>query len=247
MSSPPSLTREGSIGGIEKLLFGLENWAHSVSHSPWEQSVSVRNRTGSQRGRSKWIPSINTYDFAFGEKKKAFFFMWYRSPPPFLPHRHLIHRGTVFCRNTLPKGTYGVCSQSYWAMCEWFDTTCGEELMDILKRKKGQTRKIPCSYMSAIMVWAYRMKTMEHTIQSLNKRLYDYDWDPYHVINGKVKFRPRLDTLSLVSKALDMVPTVLRIFLGLEFLQGDWTEFNIYWMDNLTSISERPFLGIYNH
>lgn len=85
---------------------------------------------GLEIGR-KGMDTLNTYIDLALEKKKPFF-MWYA---PFLPHSPHNPPDSLL-QKYLPKAPTEYVAK-YWAMCEWFDQTCGE-LIDYIE-EKGQT------------------------------------------------------------------------------------------------------------
>ncbi|GAL72682.1 sulfatase-like hydrolase/transferase [Jejuia pallidilutea] len=82
---------------------------------------------GLQIGR-KGLDTINSYvDLALKEKKP--FFLWYA---PFLPHQPHTPPQRLLDKY-LPKAPTEYIAK-YWAMCEWFDETCGQ-LFDMFEEK----------------------------------------------------------------------------------------------------------------
>tara|TARA_R110002051_G_scaffold318695_1_gene401379 strand:- start:13597 stop:14439 length:843 start_codon:yes stop_codon:yes gene_type:complete len=74
------------------------------------------------------LDTINGYvDLALKEKKP--FFLWYA---PFLPHRP--HNPPQRLYEKYIKKTDSEHLAKYWAMCEWFDETCGQ-LFDLIDDK----------------------------------------------------------------------------------------------------------------
>ncbi|MGB7346980.1 MAG: sulfatase [Pirellulaceae bacterium] len=75
-------------------------------------------------GRQGMKPVVDFIDLAVGEKKP--FFMWYA---PFLPHTpHNPPKRLIDKYNT---GELPETVAKYYAMCDWFDETCGELLQKI--------------------------------------------------------------------------------------------------------------------
>jgi uncharacterized sulfatase len=63
---------------------------------------------------------------AYAEKEQRPFFLWYA---PFLPHRP--HNPPARLLEKYKDKTDSLPIAKYWAMCEWFDETCGQ-LLDLL-------------------------------------------------------------------------------------------------------------------
>ncbi|RMF88767.1 MAG: sulfatase, partial [Planctomycetota bacterium] len=78
-------------------------------------------------GRQGLDPVIDFMDRAVAEKKP--FFVWYA---PFMPHAPHTPPEELLAKY-LPKAPTPAVAR-YWAMCEWFDQTCGE-LLDYLDTK----------------------------------------------------------------------------------------------------------------
>jgi len=78
-------------------------------------------------GREGMEPVTKFIDHAVAEKKP--FFVWYA---PFLPHTPHNPPERLLTRHTRPDRSADVAK--YYAMCEWFDETCGQ-LLDHLDRK----------------------------------------------------------------------------------------------------------------
>ena len=68
------------------------------------------------------------------ESKGKPFFLWYA---PFLPHRP--HNPPERLLKKYRDQTDSIHVAKYWAMCEWFDESCGQ-LLDLLA-EKGRNRK----------------------------------------------------------------------------------------------------------
>ena len=158
---------------------------------------------GLEIGRKGMDTLYNYIDLAL-EKKKPFF-MWYA---PFLPHAPHNPPDSLL-QKYLPKAPSEYVAK-YWAMCEWFDITCGE-LMDYIE-KKGQTENTLFVY---VCDNGWVQNENDGAYNPISKQApYDYGLRTPIMYKWKGKITPRLDTLSLTS-SLDMVPTVLQL-LGME-------------------------------
>lgn len=134
------------------------------------------------------------------EKKKPFF-MWYA---PFLPHSPHNPPDSLL-QKYLPKAPTEYVAK-YWAMCEWFDITCGE-LMDYIE-DKGQTENTIFVY---VCDNGWVQEENKSTYNKISKRApYDYGLRTPIMFKWKGKIMPEIDSLSLVS-SIDMVPTVLSL------------------------------------
>lgn len=146
------------------------------------------------------LDTINNYvDVAIKEKKP--FFLWYA---PFLPHRP--HNPPARLFEKYKKKTDSEHLAKYWAMCEWFDETCGE-LFDLIDAK-GLTENTLFVFVSD-NGWKQDpeksgyMKTSKRAPYDLGIRTpIMYKWA------GKIK--PEMDNKTVVS-SIDMIPTVLDI------------------------------------
>ncbi|MGB7394520.1 MAG: sulfatase-like hydrolase/transferase [Pricia sp.] len=132
-------------------------------------------------------------------KKKKPFFMWYA---PFLPHAPHNPPDSLLqkYRDKAPSEYIA----KYWAMCEWFDTTCGD-LMDYIEQK-GQTENTLFVY---VCDNGWVQNENDGRYNPISKRSpYDYGLRTPIMFKWKGKIVPEMDKRSLVS-SLDMVPTVL--------------------------------------
>lgn len=152
---------------------------------------------GLEIGRKGMDTLYNYIDLAL-EKRKPFF-AWYA---PFLPHSP--HNPPDSLLQKYIKKAPSEYVAKYWAMCEWFDITCGE-LMDYIE-EKGETENTIFVYVCD-NGWVQN----EHnpTYDPVSKRApYDFGLRTPIMFKWKGKIEPELDDRSLVS-SLDMVPTVL--------------------------------------
>jgi uncharacterized sulfatase len=158
---------------------------------------------GLEIGR-KGMDTLNNYiDLALAKKKP--FFMWYA---PFLPHAPHNPPDSLL-QKYLPKAPTEYVAK-YWAMCEWFDYTCGE-LMDYIE-EKGQTENTLFVYVCD-NGWVQNENDSKYN--PISKRApYEYGMRTPIMYKWKGKIEPKLDDKTLVS-SLDMLPTVLDL-LGIE-------------------------------
>jgi arylsulfatase A-like enzyme len=154
---------------------------------------------GLEIGR-KGMDTLNSYIDLALEKKKPFF-MWYA---PFLPHSPHNPPDSLL-QKYLPKAPTEYVAK-YWAMCEWFDNTCGE-LIDYIE-EKGQTENTLFVYVCD-NGWVQNKNDSKYN--PISKRApYDYGMRTPIMFKWKGKITPELDDRTLVS-SLDMLPTVLNL------------------------------------
>jgi len=148
----------------------------------------------------KGLDTINSYvDVALKEKKP--FFLWYA---PFLPHRP--HNPPARLYEKYKKKTDSEHLAKYWAMCEWFDETCGE-LFDLID-DKGLTENTLFVY---VCDNGWRQDPEKSGYMKDSKRApYDMGIRTPIMYKWAGKIKPKMDTETIVS-SIDMVPTVLDI------------------------------------
>lgn len=158
---------------------------------------------GLEIGRQGMDTLYNYIDMAL-EKEKPFF-MWYA---PFLPHFPHTPPDSLL-QKYLPKAPTEYVAK-YWAMCEWFDITCGQ-LMDYVE-SKGQTENTIFVYVCD-NGWVQNENNSSYNKKS-KRAPYDYGMRTPIMFKWKGKIEPKLDSRSIVS-SVDMIPTVLNL-LGME-------------------------------
>lgn len=167
------------------------------------------------------------------EKEKPFF-MWYA---PFLPHSPHNPPDSLL-QKYLPKAPTEYVAK-YWAMCEWFDITCGQ-LMNYIE-DKGETENTLFVY---VCDNGWVQNETNAAYNKISKRSpYDYGLRTPIMYKWKGKITPYMDTLSLTS-SLDMVPTVLSL-LNME-LPKELDGINILDKNDLTE-RDALFGEIYAH
>jgi uncharacterized sulfatase len=179
------------------------------------------------------MDTLNSYIDLALEKEKPFF-MWYA---PFLPHAPHNPPDSLL-QKYLPKAPTEYVAK-YWAMCEWFDITCGQ-LMDYIE-EKGQTENTIFVYVCD-NGWVQNEENSAYNPIS-KQSPYDYGMRTPIMFKWKGKITPKLDENSLVS-SLDMIPTVLDL-IGMESPE-ELDGINIL---NETKLKNRKaiFGEIYNH
>jgi uncharacterized sulfatase len=162
---------------------------------------------GLEIGRNGMDTLFNYIDFALEEEKP--FFLWYA---PFLPHRPHNPPDSLF-QKYLPTAPSEYVAK-YWAMCEWFDQTCGE-LMDYIEQK-GQAKNTLFVYVCD-NGWVQREDDPSYNVNS-KRSPYDYGMRTPIMFKWQGKIKPEFNPHSLAS-SLDIVPTVLSL-LGMEQPDG---------------------------
>jgi len=134
------------------------------------------------------------------EKEKPFF-IWYA---PLLPHSPHNPPDSIL-QQYLPVAPTEYVAK-YWAMCEWFDETCGE-LFDIIEAK-GQTENTLFVYVCD-NGWVQNLNNKAYN--KISKRSpYDLGMRTPIMYKWTGKIKPKMDTTTAVS-SIDMMPTVLDI------------------------------------
>lgn len=148
----------------------------------------------------KGLDTINSYvDLALKENKP--FFLWYA---PYLPHRP--HTPPQRLLDKYLKKTDSEHLAKYWAMCEWFDETCGQ-LFDMFE-EKGLTENTLFIY---VCDNGWRQNPDKSGYMPDSKRApYDMGIRTPIMYKWKGKITPKMDDKTITS-SIDMVPTVLDI------------------------------------
>jgi uncharacterized sulfatase len=154
---------------------------------------------GLEIGRNGMDTLISYVNLALKEKKP--FFLWYA---PFLPHAP--HNPPQrLLEKYLPKAPTEYVAK-YWAMCEWFDETCGE-LFDIIE-EKGQTENTLFIYICD-NGWVQNLNDSRYN--KISKRSpYDLGMRTPIMYKWAGKINPKMNSETVIS-SIDMVPTVLDI------------------------------------
>ncbi|AWW32840.1 sulfatase [Echinicola strongylocentroti] len=154
---------------------------------------------GLKIGRNGMDPVFKYIDEAV-EKKKPFF-MWYAPMMPHGPHTPPDSLYQKYLKKTPSKYV-----AKYWAMCEWFDITCGQ-LMDYVDNK-GLTDNTIFIYVCD-NGWVQNEDNASY--DKVSKRApYDLGMRTPIMIKWQGQIKPLMDTSSIVS-SIDIVPTVLSL------------------------------------
>ena len=148
----------------------------------------------------KGLDTINSYvDLALKENKP--FFLWYA---PYLPHRP--HTPPQRLLDKYLKKTDSKHMAKYWAMCEWFDETCGE-LFDLID-DKGLTENTLFVYVCD-NGWAQDPDKSGY-LKNSKRAPYDMGIRTPIMYKWAGKIKAKMDTTTIVN-SIDMVPTVLDV------------------------------------
>lgn len=154
---------------------------------------------GLEIGRNGMDTLTSYVDLAIREKKP--FFLWYA---PFLPHRP--HTPPQRLLDKYLKKTESEHLAKYWAMCEWFDETCGK-LFDVIEDRE-LTENTLFVYVCD-NGWVQDPEKSGH-MKNSKRAPYDLGIRTPIMYKWAGKIKPKIDTETLVS-SIDMVPTVLDI------------------------------------
>ncbi|GAB3657220.1 sulfatase [Echinicola sediminis] len=154
---------------------------------------------GLKIGRNGMDSVFSYIDYAL-EKEKPFF-MWYA---PMMPHGPHTPPDSLY-QKYLGK-TSSTYVAKYWAMCEWFDSTCGQ-LMDYIDQKELTENTI----FVYVCDNGWVQNEGDSGYDKVSKRApYDLGMRTPIMIKWKGQITPVMDTSSLVS-SIDIVPTILNL------------------------------------
>ena len=148
-------------------------------------------------GREGMEPVFQFIDQA--QQQDRPFFIWYA---PFLPHTP--HNPPERLLNKYKDKTDSIPIAKYWAMCEWFDETCGQ-LLDYLNEKQIAENTI-VMYVTD-NGWINSPDASRYAPKSKRSQ-YDGGLRTPIMIRWPGKVKPRMDKNSLVN-SIDLAPTVL--------------------------------------
>jgi len=154
-------------------------------------------------GREGMAPVFRFIDDA-AEKEQPFF-LWYA---PFMPHRPHTPPDTLLEKYIDVAPSVNVAA--YWAMCEWFDYTCGQltDYIDKLELTENTVFVYVCDN-----GWEQEIDGGDFTARS-KRSPYDLGIRTPIIFKWQGKIESAVDTLSPVSST-DIFPTVLEM-LGIE-------------------------------
>lgn len=186
-------------------------WEGSYQNGGFTHGMTHGDRTkggrhgdlGLKIGRDGMKPVFDFIDMAQREDKP--FFIWYA---PFLPHTP--HNPPADLLEKYKKVAPTVPIAKYWAMCEWFDQTCGQ-LLDRLD-EKGLSENTLVVYVCD-NGWINEANASRYAPKSKRSQ-YDGGTRTPIMFRWLGKVEPKMDKTNLCS-SIDMVPTVLAA-LGIE-------------------------------
>ena len=162
---------------------------------------------GLKIGRNGMDTLFNYIDYALEEEKP--FMVWYA---PYLPHRPHTPPDSLFQKYLAFTESEHVAK--YWAMCDWFDQTCGE-LIDYIDDKE-QTDNTLFVY---VCDNGWEQKEDKSGYTKVSKRSpYDLGMRTPIIYKWAGKIEPAFNPHSLGS-SLDIVPTILDL-IGIERPEG---------------------------
>lgn len=186
-------------------------WEGHYSRGGFDQGMTHGDRSRGGRhgddglviGRKGLQPVTDFINEATEQNKP--FFVYYA---PFLPHtphtppQHLLEKYKALTPH-LPVA-------KYWAMCDWFDETCGE-LIDYVE-KKGLTEETLFVYVTD-NGWINQETASRYAPRSKRSQYEGGTRTPI-IFKWKGQIEPQFNTTDLAS-SIDIVPTILNI-VGLE-------------------------------
>jgi len=183
-------------------------------------------------GRQGMAPVTDFIDMAI-EKKKPFFVYY----APFLPHTP--HRPPARLLDKYRDKTDSLAMAKYWAMCEWFDETCGQLLDHLDKRKIAENTIVLYVTDNG---WINQTKRSAYAPKSKRSQ-YDGGTRTPIMVRWPGKVKPKMDKTTLAN-SIDLAPTILAA-AGLkptEAMQG------INLLDsNAVARRKRTFGNIFEH
>ncbi len=182
--------------------FSRGGFTHGMTHGDMKRG-GRHGDEGLTIGRQGFEAVTNFLDEAHSENKP--FFLWYA---PFLPHTP--HNPPQRLLDYYRTKTDSLPLAKYWAMCEWFDETCGE-LMGILEDRKLAENTIIVyvtdnGWINDLNASRYAPRSKRSPNEGGIRTPIMVHW-PGHV-------EPKMDVEHLAS-SIDLVPTVMAL-LGME-------------------------------
>lgn len=158
---------------------------------------------GLKIGREGLQPIKDYLDIAKKEDKP--FFLWYA---PFLPHEPHTPPDSLFQKYKSKAPSEYVAK--YWAMCEWFDSTCGQ-LVNMIE-DEGLRENTIFVYVCD-NGWIQKENSHGYTPNS-KRSPYDFGTRTPIILNWKGKIQANSNKNDLVS-SIDIMPTLLKL-LGIK-------------------------------
>ncbi|MDX1565302.1 MAG: sulfatase [Phycisphaeraceae bacterium] len=152
---------------------------------------------GLKIGRNGLKPITDFLDEA--KKQDKPFFIWYA---PFLPHTP--HNPPKRLLNKYKAKAPSVPIAKYWAMCDWFDETCGQLLKILDDRKLAENTVVLYVCDNG---WINQKKASRYAPRSKRSQ-YDGGLRTPIMVRWPGKVKPRMDKTTPVS-SIDLAPTAL--------------------------------------
>jgi arylsulfatase A-like enzyme len=180
-------------------------WEGNFSRGGFTQGMTHGDRTKGGRhgdrglniGRQGLEPVTNFIDQSIADEKP--FFVYYA---PFLPHTP--HNPPKRLLDKYKDKTPHISIAKYWAMCEWFDETCGELLDHLDEKKVGDDTIILYVCDNG---WITEETSSRYAPRSKRSQ-YEGGVRTPIMVRWRNKVKPVMDKKHLAS-SIDLVPTVL--------------------------------------
>lgn len=180
-------------------------WEGHFSRGGFTEGMTHGDRTrggrhgdeGLKIGREGMEPVFHFIDKSIAQEKP--FFVYYA---PFLPHTP--HTPPQRLLNKYKEKTPHLPIAKYWAMCEWFDETCGQLLDHLDERKVGDNTIV---LFVSDNGWINDETASRYAPRSKRSQ-YDGGTRTPIMVRWRNKVSPRMDSTHLAS-SIDLVPTVL--------------------------------------
>ncbi len=176
--------------------FSRGGFTHGMTHG--DRTKGGRHGdNGLKIGRQGLEPVFNFIDESIENKKP--FFVYYA---PFLPHTP--HNPPARLLNKYKDKTPHLPVAKYWAMCDWFDETCGQLLDHLDEKKVGDDTIIVYVCDNG---WINKEDASRYAPRSKRSQ-YEGGIRTPIMIRWRNHVTPKMDTEHLAS-SIDIVPTVL--------------------------------------
>lgn len=176
--------------------YQLGGFTHGMTHGDFTRG-GRHGDEGLQIGRNGMQPVFDFMGMAKEQQKP--FFVYYA---PFLPHTP--HNPPARLLNKYKEKTPHLPIAKYWAMCEWFDETCGELLTYLDKQELAENTIVVYVTDNG---WINEQKSSRYAPRSKRSPNEGGIRTPI-MVRWPGKVAPKLDEKNLAS-SIDLVPTIL--------------------------------------
>jgi len=202
-SSLPDLLKEKGYLSIQTGKWWEGSWeqggfTYGMTHGDPERG-GRHGDEGLDIGRKGLQPIFDMIEEAEREEKP--FFIWYA---PFMPHSPHTPPEDLEAKYANKAPTMAVAR--YWAMCEWFDQTCGD-LLDFID-EKGITEETMVLYVCD-NGWIQLPDQPNRFAPRSKRSPYEMGIRTPIMVRWPTQISPKMDTTTLVS-SIDLAPTILR-------------------------------------